>query len=75
VGRKGTGINFQVERRMGIVKLRLLGARLVFFWVVEGGSGWEVERAQGYPRETGPVLEYKLRRRHVIEDQYNGFSV
>ena len=35
-----------------------------FFWVVEGGSGWEVEQAQGYPRETGPVLDSKLRRRH-----------
>jgi hypothetical protein len=42
VGRKGTGINFQVARRMGIVKLRLLGARLVFsgLWreVVDGRS-------------------------------------
>ena len=42
MGRKGTGINFRVARRMGIVKLRLLGARLVFSgsWseVVDGRS-------------------------------------
>ena len=53
---------------MGDVELRLLGARLVFSgsWkvVVDGRSS----EPKDTPRETGPVLESKLRRRHVIED-------
>lgn len=30
MGRKGSGINFQVARQMGGVEIRLLGTRLVF---------------------------------------------
>ena len=44
VGQKGPEINFQVARRMGVVELRLLGARIGFsgLWkvVVDGRSSW-----------------------------------
>jgi hypothetical protein len=66
---------FPRGERDGRRQIKALTSRIRFFWDVERGGGWGVERALGIPPRAGPVLESKLRRMHEIGDQCDVFFV